>query len=72
MHYPEGYNKGVARYRHEKLTAPAASTASAAPAPAAHAPTDSDLIEMAIGFLHQGMDVEAIGQLLSASIDAEQ
>lgn len=74
MHYPEGFDKGVARCRHENLTAssvPAAS-ATAAPAPAAQPPTDGDLVEVAVGFLHQGMDIEAIGQLLSASIDAEE
>lgn len=70
MHYPEGYDKGVARCRHEKLTAPAASSA-LTPAAAAQPQTDGDLIEMAIGFLHQGLEIEAIGQLLSASIDAE-
>lgn len=70
MHYPEGYDKGVARCRHEKLTAPAASSAPT-PASAAQPPTDGDLIEMAIGFLHQGLEIEAIGQLLAASIDAE-
>ena len=74
MHYPEGYDKGVARCRHEKLAASADQTASAATtlAPAAQPPTDSDLVEMAVGFLHQGMDIEAIGQLLSASLDAER
>jgi hypothetical protein len=61
MHYPEGYDKGVARCRHEKLTAPAS---------AAQPPTDDELVEMATGFLHQGMDIKAIGQLLSASVDA--
>ncbi|HEX7314479.1 MAG TPA: hypothetical protein VF297_11180 [Pyrinomonadaceae bacterium] len=74
MHYPDGFDKGVARCRHEKLTASAVPAASVAPTPTptAQPPTDGDLVEMAVGFLHQGMDIEAVGQLLSASIGAEE
>jgi hypothetical protein len=70
MYYPGGFEKGVARCHHEKLTVLAAS-APPTPASEAHPPTDSDLVEMATGFLHQGLEIEAIGQLLAASIDAE-
>lgn len=67
MYYPEGFEKGVTRCTHEQLAA-----AAPGPAPAAAPPTDEELVEMAVGFLHQGMDIEAAGQLLSASIDDER
>jgi hypothetical protein len=66
MWYPGGFEKGVARCAHEKLTA------GPGPAPAAELPTDEELVAMATGFLHQGMEIEAAAQLLSASIDAER